>query len=112
MEDSVARLLDHYVTVTDGTSALLREDLLSLCRLHSVSEAEFCNAFARGLALRYADRVLDADRAAFAADDLFAASDYALPPLAARVLDLLEYCEASPEDARRLLQEEGDGTVA
>lgn len=112
MEDSIARLLDHYANVSDGTSALLRDDLLSLCCQHSISESAFCEAFALALADRYARGALDAERAAFAADDLLVATDFNLTPFARRVFDLLEYCESSPEDAFRLLRECGPGTAA
>ncbi len=86
-------LLDQYATVTDGSSALLRADLLALCQKHAVSEPQFCDTFAQELASRYASGDLDADRAAFAADDLHAAADFTLPPFARRVFDLLEYRE-------------------
>ncbi|MGB3746580.1 MAG: hypothetical protein WA961_00140 [Rhodanobacter sp.] len=112
MKYSIARLLDHYATVTDGSSALLRADLLAFCQKHAVSESQFCDAFAQELALRYACGDLDADRAAFAADDLHAAADFALPSFAARVFDLLEYREASPADARQLLAGHSYGSAA
>ena len=112
MKDSIARLLDHYATVTDGSSALLRTDLLTLCQQHSVSEAQFCDAFAEELARRYADGDLDADRAAFAADDLHHAADFALPMFARRTFDLLEYRESSRADVRQLLEGHGHGTAA
>ncbi len=112
MKDSIARLLDHYATVTDGSSALLRTDLLALCRRHAVSELQFCDTFAQELASRYASGDLDADRAALAADDLHAAADFTLPPFARRVFDLLEYREASPAEARQLLARHSYGTAA
>ena len=111
MDDSIARLLDHYGAVTDGSSALLRADLLALCQEHSASEASFCDAFALELVRRYAAGGLDADGAAFAADDLHEAADFVLPPLARRVFDLLEYHEASPAEARQLLEGRGHGTA-
>jgi len=112
MEDSIAGLLDQYGTVADGSSALLRGDLLSLCREHSASEAAFCDAFALELVRRYATGDLDADGAAFAADDLHEATDFGLPPFARRVFDLLEYREASPAEARQLLEGRSRGTAA
>ena len=111
MDVSIARLLDHYESVADGSSALLRPDLLSMCQLHAVSESDFCDAFARALALRYANGDLDADGAAFAADDLHVAADFTLPPLARRVFDLLEYGEGSPADVRGLLDGLDRGTA-
>jgi hypothetical protein len=112
MKDSIARLLNHYATVTDGSSALLCADLLALCQQYAVSEPQFCDAFARELASRYTSGDLDADGAAFAADDLHEAADYTLPPFARRVFDLLEYCEASPVEARQLLENHDHGTAA
>lgn len=112
MKDSIARLLDHYASVTDGSSALLRADLLLLCKKHSVSETDFCDAFALALACRYASGTVDAESAEFAADDLHEAADFILPPFARRVFDLLEYREASPAEAARLLEESGHGTAA
>ena len=112
MKDSIARLLDHYATVTDGSSALLRADLIALCQRRAVSEPQFCDTFARELASRYASGDLDAERAAFAADDLHAAADFTLPPFARRVFDLLEYREASPAEARQLLAGHSHGTAA
>ena len=112
MEDSIARLLDHHATVTDGSSALLRADLLSLCHQLAVSELHLCDVFAQELASRFASGNLDAERAAFAADDLHVAADFTLPPFARRVFDLLEYGEASPAEARQLLEGHGHGTAA
>ena len=112
MEDSIARLLDHYATVRDGVSALLRSDLLTLCQQHAVSEPQFCDAFAQELLRRYAAGSLDADGAAFAVDDLHEAADFTLPPFAKCVFDLLEYGEASPAVARQLLEEHSRGTAA
>ena len=112
MKDSIARLLDHYATVADGSSALLRADLLVLCQRHAVSVPRLCDAFAHELASRYASGDLDADRAALAADDLHEAADYTLPPFARRVFDLLEYREASPAQARQFLEEHDHGTAA
>jgi hypothetical protein len=112
MKDSIARLLNHYATVTDGSSALLRADLLALCQQHALSEPQFCDAFAQELASRYASGDLDADGAAFAVDDLHEAADYTLPPFARRVFDLLEYREASPAEARQLLEGHDHGTAA
>ena len=112
MKDSIARLLNHYATVTDGSSALLRTDLLALCQQHAVSEPQFCDAFAQELASRYASCDMDAEIAAFAADDLHEAANFALPPFARRVFDLLEYREASPAEVRQLLEGYGHGTAA
>ncbi|WP_211251955.1 hypothetical protein, partial [Arenimonas malthae] len=112
MKDSIARLLDHYATVTDGSSAFLRADLLILCEKLGVSEPQFCDAFAQELASRFASGKLDADRAAFAADDLHVAADFTLPPFARRVFDHLEYGESSPAEARQLLQAHGHGNTA
>jgi hypothetical protein len=112
MKDSIARLLEHYATVKDGESALLRADLLSLCQRHSVSEPEFCDTFALELASRYANGSIDADRAASAADDLHAAADFTLPPFARGVFDLLEYRESSPAEVRLLLEGRSNGAAA
>ena len=112
MKDSIARMLDHYGTVKNGSSALLRSDLLALCQERSTSEAVFCDAFALELVRRFATGHLDADAAAFAADDLHEAADFSLPPFARRVFDLLEYREASPAEARQLLNGPGPGTAA
>ncbi len=112
MKDSIARLLDQYATVRDGASALLRTDLLALCQQHRVSERQLCDAFAHGLLSRYASGQLDAVGASFAGDDLHEAADFALPPFARRVFDLLEYREAAPEEVRKLLEEFGHGTAA
>ena len=112
MENAIARLLDHYGTFTDGSSALLRPELVALCQEHSVSEAAFCDAFALELVRRFEDGRLDADGAAFAADDLHVAADFVLPPFARRIFDLLEYREASPDEARQVLERQGHGTAA
>ncbi|MCD9029048.1 hypothetical protein LDO26_12640 [Luteimonas sp. BDR2-5] len=112
MEDAIARLLDRYATVADGSSALLRSDFLTLIQQHAVSEPHFCDAFAQELVSRFASGDLDADRAAFAADDLHAAADFTLPSFARRVFALLEYGESSPTEARQLLEGYGPGSAA
>jgi hypothetical protein len=112
MKDPVGHLLDHYAIVTDGSSALLREDLLLICREHSLSETEFCLAFSLELARRFVSGALDAERAAFAADDMHSAADYILPPFARRVLDALEYRDHSPQEVGQLLEEHGYGVAA
>ena len=112
MKESIARLLDHYATVTDGSSVLLRPDLIGLCKQHAASEPQFCDAFAHEILRRYAVGDLDADGAAFAVNDLHEAANFILPPFARRTFDLLEYRESSPTEALQLLEIYGHGTAA
>ncbi len=112
MRDDVIKLIDHYATVTDGSSALLRADLLAICNNHAVTETEFCNAFAKELAETFAAGQIDADGSAFAADDLHDAADYSLSGFARSVFVALEYGEASPSQVRQILAQEFPGNAA
>lgn len=106
MEKIIDNLIRHYATVTNGESALFRETLLQICEIHDVSESEFCHGYAKRLAAAFVAGEIDADGAAFAADDLHEASDFALNGFALRVFDALEYMESSPAEVRDLLYRE------
>ena len=103
MKQIIDKLIQHYATVTNGESALIREKLLQICEIHEISVPEFCDIFARSLGAAFAAGEIDADGAAFAADDLNFASDFSLDGVALEVFYALEYRESSPEDIRGLL---------
>ena len=103
MKQVIENLIHHYATVTNGESALFRENLLQICEIHGVSESTFSNSFARAVAERFSSGGIDADRASFAMDDLQGASDYWLRGMALAIFDALEYRESSPADIRELL---------
>lgn len=88
------------------------ETLLQTCDVHGVGESEFCDYYAKRLAAAFADGEIDADGAAFAADDLHAASDFSLNGLALVVFDASEYMESSPTEVCDLLHREAAGHAA
>ena len=105
MRQFIDKLMHHYATVTNGESALFRDNLLQTCEVHEVTEPTFCDAFAKAVAEGFASGGIDADRASFAMDDLHEASDYALEGFALVVFDALEYRESRPADIRHLLDQ-------
>ncbi len=112
MKQVIDKLIQHYATVTNGESALFREKLLQICEIHEVSVSEFCDIYARSLGAAFAAGEIDADGAAFAADDLHFASDFSLDGIALEVFYALEYRESSPEDIRDLLNTDTLGHAA
>ena len=104
MKQAIARLVDHYATVTNGESALFRDTLLQICTIHGVTEAEFCDAFADAVAASFVTGDLDSDGASFAVDDLHAAADFNLPAFAKSIFDALEYQESSALQVAALLE--------
>ena len=112
MKQAIDNLMQHYATVTNGASALFRETLLQICEVHGVGEPEFCDAFARAVAERFAAGQLDADGASFAVDDLHHSAGFVLPTFARNIFDALEYGESSPADIRELLEQEAARNAA
>ena len=112
MKQSIDQLVAHYETVTTGESGLFAETLAQLCAAHGVSVAEVCDAVARAIAEKYVAGELDAEGAAFAADDLHHAAEFALPAFALKVFDALEYREATRAEVAELLEHGVAGNAA
>ena len=104
--------IDHYATVTNGESALFRENLLQACHIYNVAEPSFCNAFAAAVAEAFIAGRLDADRASFAINDLFWSADCALNGFALKVFDALEYRESTICDVQELMSTHAAGHAA
>lgn len=90
MKDDIYALLDHYCTVTDGSSALWTETFSALCVKHEVSADDFSYAFAREIAERFVAARIDFDSADFAMNDLFWASGCSLKGFALEVFYAFE----------------------
>lgn len=90
MKDDIRELLDHYCTVTDGSSALWAETFNALCEKHEVSADEFSYAFAREIAEQFVAGRIDFDGADFAMNDLFWASGCSLRGFALEVFHAFE----------------------
>src|SRR5690606_34865947 len=103
MRLAIDQWIQHYATVTNGESALFRENLLELSSIHHVAEAIICDAFAVAVVEAFVGGKLDADRAAFAIDDLFWAADCSLSGFALEAFDALEYGESTVSDVQELL---------
>ena len=112
MKQAIDNLIQHYATVTNGESALFRETLLQICEVHGVGGPEFCDAFAKAVAERFAAGQLDADGASFAVDDLHHSAGFVLPTFARTIFDALEYGESSPADIRELVEQEAARNAA
>jgi hypothetical protein len=104
MKAAIDRFIDHYATVTNGESALLRQDYLDACKANEVTERAFCEAFARAVAESFVAGKLDAERASFAMDDLFWSSECSLSGFALKVFDALEYRESTVDEIQQLLR--------
>lgn len=90
MKDDIYGLLNHYCTVTDGSSALWTETFSALCLKYEVSPDEFAYAFAREIAERFVGGQIDFDSADFAMNDLFWASGCSLKGFALEVFYAFE----------------------
>lgn len=112
MKQVIDQLVAHYETVTSGESGLFADTLGQLCASCNVSAAEACDAFARVVAEKYVAGALDADRAAFAVDDLHQAAGFVLPAFARKVFEALEYREATRAEIAELLEHGVAGNAA
>jgi hypothetical protein len=90
MKDDIYALLDHYCTVSDGSSALWTETFGALCVKHGISADEFSYAFAREIAERFVTERIDFDSADFAMNDLFWASGCSLKDFALEVFNAFD----------------------
>jgi hypothetical protein len=112
MKQAIDQLVAHYTTVVTGESGFFPEALAQLCFVHKVTVAEACDAIARDVAEKYVAGELDADRAAFAADDLHHAAEFELTGFARKVIEILEYREASRAEVAELLKRGGADNAA
>lgn len=90
MHSDFDKLIAHYATVTDGTSALFRETFDELCSKHGVSAADLSHAFAREIAERFVEGKIDFETGDFAMNDLFWASNCSLGGFALEVFHAFE----------------------